>query len=76
MGAQWIQMIAILRRAAEGNGLENAAAGKLVDWIGVSDQNATTASKIAEKTTEETNEKDETAKEIDDVFGCETVRTN
>ena len=65
----------ILRRAAEGNGVENAAAGQLVDWLAVPDTNATTACEIEEKTAEKTSEKDETNKAIDDVFGCETVRT-
>ena len=66
----------ILRRAAEGNGLGNAAAGDLVDWLGVAIQDTTTASKMADKTMEETNEKDETTKKIDDVFGSVKVSIN
>ena len=66
----------ILRRAAEGNGVENEAAGQLVDCLFVPDINATTASQIDEKIAEKIAEKDETEQKIDDVFGCETVRTN
>ena len=64
----------ILRRAAEGDGVENEAAEQLVDILMVPDTNTTTACQVEEKIAEKAGEKDETEK-IDDVFGCETVRT-
>ena len=47
-----------------------------MDILAVPDTNATTACQIEEKIAEKTSEKDETGQKIDDVFGCETVRTN
>ena len=52
----------ILRRAAEGDGVENEAAEQLVDILMVQDTNATTACQVEEKIAEKAGEKDETEK--------------
>ena len=52
----------ILRRAAEGDGVENEAAEQLVDILMVPDTNATTACQVEEKIAEKAGEKDETEK--------------
>ena len=54
----------ILRRAAEGDGVENEAAEQLVDILMVPDTNGTTACQVEEKVAEKAGEKDDTEKKL------------